>query len=80
MIVMGNKKFVSFKEQMKKILIFYSLIPIIFTALIGYGMIYYLSYRAMVNNNNNNLKNSLIRVLSYLECIIEKARNKSPNL
>ncbi len=54
---MGNKKFVSFKEQMKKILIFYSLIPIIFTALIGYGMIYYLSYRAMVNNNNNNLKN-----------------------
>ena len=54
---MGNKKFVSFKEQMKKILIFYSLIPIIFTALIGYGMICYLSYRAMVNNNNNNLQN-----------------------
>lgn len=53
---MGNKKFVSFKEQMKRILIFYSLIPIIFTSLIGYGMIYYLSYRALVNNNNDNLK------------------------
>lgn len=53
---MEERKFVSFKEQMKRVLIFYSLIPIIFTALIGYGMIYYLSYRALVNSNEGNLK------------------------
>lgn len=53
---MENIKFVSFKEQMKKILIFYSLIPIIFTALLGYGMIYYLNYRAMMKNNKMNLE------------------------
>ena len=57
---MKSKKFVSFKEQMKKILIFYSLIPIIVTALFGYGMIYYLNYRSVVNSNKDNLN-----LLSY---------------
>ena len=57
---MKCKKFVSFKEQMKKILIFYSLIPIIVTALFGYGMIYYLNYRSVVNSNKDNLN-----LLSY---------------
>ncbi len=52
---MKERNFISFKEQMKKILIFYSLIPIIFTALIGYGMIYYLNYQAIKSNNQKNL-------------------------
>lgn len=52
---MERKKFVSFKEQMKKVLIFYSLIPIIITAILGYGMVYYLNFRGVVRKNNLKL-------------------------
>lgn len=53
---MREKKFESFKDQLRKILILYLLIPIIFFAMSGYGIMYLLEYRAIKNQNIENTK------------------------
>lgn len=53
---MRKKKFESFKDQLRKILILYLLIPIIFFAMSGYEIMYLLEYRAIKNQNIENTK------------------------
>lgn len=53
---MKEKKFQSFKEQLRKILILYMLVPIIFFAVAGRGMIYFLEYKAVKDENIENTK------------------------
>lgn len=54
--MMEEKKFQSFKEQLRKILILYMLVPIVFFALAGRGMIYFLEYKAVKNENIESTK------------------------
>ena len=51
---MKDSKFVSFKEQMRKVLILYSLIPIIFLSFVGYGLIYFFEFGAIRKDNQYN--------------------------
>ena len=53
---MKEKRFQSFKEQLRKILILYMLVPILFFAVVGRGMIYFLEYKAVKNENIENTK------------------------
>lgn len=53
---MKEKRFQSFKEQLRKILILYMLVPIVFFAIAGRGMIYFLEYKAVKNENIENTK------------------------
>ena len=53
---MKEKKFQSFKEQLRKILILYMLVPILFFAVAGRGMIYFLEYKAVKDENIENTK------------------------
>ena len=53
---MKEKRFQSFKEQLRKILILYMLVPIVFFAIAGRGMIYFLEYKALKNENIENTK------------------------
>ena len=53
---MKGKRFQSFKDQLRKTLILYMLVPIIFFALTGYGIIYFLEYQAIKNENIENTK------------------------
>ena len=53
---MKEKRFQSFKEQLRKILILYMLVPILFFAVAGRGMIYFLEYKAVKNENIENTK------------------------
>ena len=54
--IMKEKKFQSFKEQLRKILILYMLVPILFFAVAGRGMIYFLEYKAVKDENIENTK------------------------
>ena len=51
-----EKKFQSFKEQLRKTLILYILVPIVFFAVISRGMIYFLEYKAVKEENIQNTK------------------------
>lgn len=51
---MKDSKFVSFKEQMRKVLILYSLVPIIFLSFVGYGLIYFFEFEAIKKDNQYN--------------------------
>ena len=53
---MKEKRFQSFKEQLRKILILYMLVPIVFFAIAGRGMIYFLEYKAVKDENIENTK------------------------
>ena len=53
---MKEKRFQSFKEQLRKILILYMLVPILFFAVAGRGMIYFLEYKAVKDENIENTK------------------------
>lgn len=53
---MREKKFESFKEQLRKTLILYLLVPVIFLAVTGYGAVYLFEYRAIKNKNIENTK------------------------
>lgn len=53
---MKEKRFQSFKEQLRKILILYMLVPILFFAVVGRGMIYFLEYKAVKDENIENTK------------------------
>ena len=53
---MKEKRFQSFKEQLRKILILYMLVPILFFAVAGRGMIYFLEYKAVKDGNIENTK------------------------
>ena len=53
---MKEKRFESFKEQLRKTLILYMLVPIIFFAITGRGVIYFLEYKAIKNDNIKNTK------------------------
>lgn len=53
---MKEKRFESFKEQLRKTLILYMLVPIIFFAVTGRGVIYFLEYKAIKNDNIKNTK------------------------
>lgn len=53
---MKEKRFESFKEQLRKTLILYMLVPIIFFAITGRGVIYFLEYKAIKNDNVKNTK------------------------
>lgn len=53
---MKIKKFESFKEQMQKILIFYSLIPIIIISILGCGIVYFFNYRGIIRKNQVKLE------------------------
>ena len=53
---MKERKFQSFKEQLRKILILYMLVPIIFFALTSCGVIYFLEYKAIKDDNIQNTK------------------------
>lgn len=48
---MREKKFESFKEQLRRILTLYLLVPITFFALTGYGIMYFLEYNTIRNKN-----------------------------
>lgn len=54
--IMKEKRFQSFKEQLRKILILYMLVPILFFAVAGRGMIYFLEYKAVKDENIENTK------------------------
>ena len=54
--IMKEKRFQSFKEQLRKILILYMLVPILFFAVVGRGMIYFLEYKAVKDENIENTK------------------------
>lgn len=49
---MKNIKFISFKNQIKKIFVFYSLVPIFIFSFIGYGTIYYFQYLNIKKDGN----------------------------
>ena len=53
---MKEKRFQSFKEQLRKVLILYMLVPILFFAVAGRGMIYFLEYKAVKDENIENTK------------------------
>lgn len=55
-VSMKERKFQSFKEQLRKILILYMLVPIIFFALTSCGVIYFLEYKAIKDDNIQNTK------------------------
>lgn len=76
---MKIKKFESFKDQMKKILIFYSLIPIIITAILGYGVVYYLNFRSVIKKNNIKLEEISKKIDSILIFSDKKIKNISEN-
>ena len=54
--IMKEKRFQSFKEQLRKILILNMLVPILFFAVAGRGMIYFLEYKAVKDENIENTK------------------------
>lgn len=54
--IMKEKRFQSFKEQLRKVLILYMLVPILFFAVAGRGMIYFLEYKAVKDENIENTK------------------------
>lgn len=84
------KKYLSFKEQLKRTLIFYSLLPLFLVAIVSYVFIYYLNYIAIINNNKESLNyiystlnkefrdiENRVNLLISNEDIIEGLKNKN---
>lgn len=72
---MRKKKFESFKEQLRRILTLYLLVPITFFALTGYGIMYFLEYNTIKNKNiesTNILTNKMTDIMEEYYSEIEK--------
>lgn len=76
---MKKKKFISFKEQMKRTLIFYSLIPLVLIMFIGYCSIYFFNYLAVKKENQENNKILTKKIDLMVSEVFEKVELLSQN-